>query len=269
MTAWYETSFGSEYLELYAHRDFAEACANISATLGLISPPKDQPLLDLCCGGGRCLLALRNAGFQRLVGLDLSADLLAAAARSLTEAGVPEVVKVTTAEADRVEPNPDRVVLVRADMRDIPYTDYFATVLSFFTSFGYFESDADNRAALGAVFRALRPGGVFLMDYLNREHVIAHLIPHDGSEFEGGRIENRRRITPDGARVEKTVTVRHDDGREQQFLESVRMYTEAEMRWMLGAEGFTGIRSYGSLSGVQYSPDSPRLILVAEKAPEC
>ena len=76
MTQWYEESFGREYLELYAHRDAAEARADIAAILCLLSPPKDEPLLDLCCGACRHVLILREMGFDQIVGLDLSAELL-------------------------------------------------------------------------------------------------------------------------------------------------------------------------------------------------
>ena len=49
MSTWYEESFGYEYLELYAHRDAAEARADVEAIVYLLNPPKDEPLLDLCC----------------------------------------------------------------------------------------------------------------------------------------------------------------------------------------------------------------------------
>ena len=92
MTAWYEESFGAEYLQLYAHRDQAEAAAHVRAIQALLDPPQDEPLLDLCCGGGRVLVALWQAGFRHLAGLDLSADLLQAAAGALRRVGVPHVL---------------------------------------------------------------------------------------------------------------------------------------------------------------------------------
>ena len=111
-------------------------------------------------------MALRRAGFQRLVGLDLSADLLQAAAVALTAEGVADVPLLTPDGDALPEPSPDRVVLLRADMRRIPYRDFFGAILSIFTSFGYFEADEDNEAVLRSAHAALRPGGTFLMDYL-------------------------------------------------------------------------------------------------------
>jgi len=265
VSAWYERSFGKEYLELYAHRDLPEACANIGAIDSLLALPKDEPLLDLCCGGGRCLVALRRAGFTHLVGLDLSGDLLEAAVAELHAEGVPEVLIHEPADTDAPEPSPDRVVLVRSDMRRIPYRDYFATVLSIFTSFGYFEADEDNLAVLQEAYRALRPGGIFLLDYLSRDWVVAHLVPEDERRLPDRVIRNQRRITPDGRRVEKVVTVAPEGREPLVFNESVRMYTGAEMRRMLASAGFTDVETYGSLSGESSGRDSQRLVLVGRK----
>lgn len=262
---WYEDSFGADYLALYAHRDLAEARANARAVLALLSPPRDEPLLDLCCGAGRMLVALRELGFTRLVGLDLSSDLLSVAAADLERAGVAEVATVEPGQTPPPWPDDGRVVLVRSDMRCIPYEGYFATVLSIFTSFGYFESDDDNRAVLDAAYRALRPGGAFLMDYLNRDRVVAGLVPDDERRTGEWHVRNQRRITPDGRRVEKTTTVTDGRGRTRRFLESVRMYSEPEMRRMLHDAGFAEARAYGSFAGEPFGPESERLILLARK----
>lgn len=253
MTAWYEDSFGCEYLELYAHRDDSEAMADIRAIVELLSPPKDEPLLDLCCGACRHLLVLREMGFSKLVGLDLSQELLDVAAQRLAEC----------------DPSPSQapcsVELVRSDMRLIPYQDYFATVLSLFTSFGYFARDEENLAVFQAVDRALKPGGRFLIDYLNREYVIASLVERDEQALADRHIVNARRLTPDRQRVEKTTTVTTPSGLKREYHESVRMYSQAEVVDMLTASGFADIRCYGSLDGRPLAPESKRLILIAGK----
>ena len=249
MTPWYEESFGHEYLKLYAHRDVAQARADVQAIVSLLSLRKDVPLLDLCCGAGRHLLALREMGFGRLVGLDLSDELLRVAARNLADAG------------GRAR---DPVRLIRADMRAIPYENYFAAVLSLFTSFGYFEEDEENQAVFTAVHKALRPGGMFLIDYLNRDHVISHLVARDERILSECCVRNVRCLTDDCRRVEKTTTI-ITEGTKRQFRESVRLYSAVEMVDMLHAAGFVDVRSYSSLDGQGFGPESTRLIVVAEK----
>lgn len=244
-TPWYEASFGAEYLELYAHRNEAEAHADVTAIINLIAPSPDRPLLDLCCGAGRHLASLLKLGFSALVGLDLSAELLQIARQRL--------------------PSDGRVALVRADMRAIPFRNRFTTVLSLFTSFGYFAQEAENQAVLCAVFRALEPKGVFLLDYMNCEWVIDHLVEQEQRTFPDRQLDIVRCLSEDCRRVEKRVVVTTADGRQRTFFESVRMYSAAEMIDMVRAAGFVNIWTYGSLRGECLTRDSARLIIVARK----
>jgi len=254
VTAWYEESFGCEYLELYAHRDAAEARADIEAVVRLLDPPRDEPLLDLCCGACRHMLVLHEMGFKQMVGLDLSEELLQVGASDLHECvGLDEF-------------DADEICLVHSDMRHIPYQDHFATVLSLFTSFGYFERDEENAAVFHAVYRALRPGGQFLIDYLNREYVVANLVERDERDLDGRPVANVRRLTEDGRRVTKRTTVTSSSGAVREYYESVRMYSEREMLEMLGRAGLVGIRIYGSLDRLPFGRESKRLIAVCKKA---
>ena len=247
MIPWYVKSFGREYLALYPHRDVAEARADVEAIVALIDPPKDEPLLDLGCGAGRHLVALHRAGFHRLVGLDLSTELLEIAAERLADAG---------AKGAR---------LVNADMANIPYEEHFATTLSLFTSFGYFERDEENAAVFAAVRRAAAPKGRFLIDYFNRESVIANLIAREEKDVAGRCVRIERRLTAGGRRVEKTTRVIGAEGAERTYRESVRLYSPDEVEKMLVEEGFVNIRRYGSLRGAPHRPESPRLIVVADR----
>jgi len=256
-SAWYEKSFGREYLKLYAHRDSAEAREDIRAVVRLLDPPKDEPLLDLCCGACRHLLALREMGFSQLVGLDLSGELLEVAAADLERACRED----DESQADDVR----AVCLVQSDMRSIPYENYFATVLSLFTSFGYFDHDRENQAVLDAVHSALRPGGRYLIDYLNREYVVSHLVERDECVLDEMHVENVRCLTQEGRRVAKTTTVTTPEGERRVYHESVRMYSRVEMTDMLHRAGFANVLTYGSLGGEAFGPQSRRLILVAEK----
>lgn len=258
MSPWYEESFGCEYLELYSHRDEEEARSDIEAIVRLFDPPRDEPLLDLCCGACRHIAALRDMGFTQIVGLDLSEELLQAGARRLGGDAV-EAARLPCAGVE----------LVQADMREIPYEGHFATVLSLFTSFGYFESDTENAKVLVEAFAALRPGGRFLIDYLNRDYVVATLVERDEKTLGDRRIENVRCLTDGCRRVQKTTTVTSAGGKVRQFHESVRMYSRPEVVGMLRAAGFADVVCYGSLAGDVCSESSPRLILIAEKGMPC
>ncbi|HDS29267.1 MAG TPA: class I SAM-dependent methyltransferase, partial [Candidatus Acetothermia bacterium] len=215
MREWFEESFGREYLSLYPHRDDVEARCDVERIVRLISPPKERPLLDLGCGSGRHLIAFREAGFRDLTGLDLSTALLQEAEERLRQHSITDVR------------------LIQRDMRDIPEGDRFFTIVSLFTSFGYFRDRADNLAVLQGACRALLPGGHLLVDTLNRDQVLQSLRPEERRCFDGREIAIRRWITPDGLRVEKSTCIRQSASAPTVYRESVRLYSESEVRHLM------------------------------------
>jgi len=248
VTAWYENTFGRDYLSLYPHRNDEEAHRDVRGILRLIDPPRDELLLDLCCGAGRHLVAFRHAGFTRLTGLDLSKELLAEARVRLDIESMEDIQ------------------LLRADMREIPESDLYGTIVSLFTSFGYFEHDSEDERVLRSAYRALAGNGTFLLDTLNRAYVMASLVPHEEKELDGKRTIIHRRITSDGLRVEKETRITQTGSPETTYRESVRMYKRTEIEQMLRRIGFINRRFYGDLKGQAFSDESPRMVFVASKA---
>ena len=248
MNAWYEDTFGRDYLCLYPHRDEEEAARDISDLLRIIDPPRDGSLLDVGCGAGRHLAALRHEGFTQLAGLDLSAYLLAEARKRLDVAFMSDIR------------------LIKADMRDIPENERYSTIISLFTSFGYFADHLDDKRVLSSAYRALLHSGTFVLDTLNRAYVLASLIPSEEKVLGDMCISIRRRITKDGLRVEKETRVTQPGSPETTYRESVRMYEKGDIEDMLNQIGFVDTRFFGSLRGEAFSSSSPRMVLVASKA---
>ena len=109
-------------------------------------------VLDLACGHGRIANRLAERG-ARVTGLDRTPLFLEVARRDAAARGV---------EVDYVE----------GDMRELAWEGGFDRVVSWFTSFGYFDDQA-NRGVLGGVHGALRPGGSLLIECNN----LAELLP--------------------------------------------------------------------------------------------
>jgi len=248
VSAWYEDTFGRDYLSLYPHRNDAEATQDISGLLQLIDPPRDESLLDLCCGAGRHLAALRRAGFTQLIGLDLSAHLLAEARVRLDAASMHDIQ------------------LLEADMREIPGANCFGTIISLFTSFGYFADSREDRRVLASAYHALLHDGTLVLDTLNRGHVLSTLVPAEEQSLGEMSIRIRRHVTDDGLRVEKETRVTQPGSPETTYRESVRMYEKQEIESMLAGIGFADARFFGSLQGETFSSSSPRMVFVASKA---
>ncbi len=233
--AWYKEWFGEEYLELYAHRDAGEADRHLDFVERHLAPrlPRPRAVLDLACGAGRHTAALRQRGFRTL-GVDLSLTLLAF---------------------------PPRVPCVAGDMRRLPFAgDTFDWVLNFFTSFGYFERERENFQVLEEFVRVLTPGGRFLIDFLNREVVLANLKARETQEIKGRVVDIERWYDEETRRINKRMRL---EGRT--YLESVRAYSRDEVTIGARWAGLVVDDLYGNFQGEPFDRDSERLIVVGHK----
>ena len=240
---WYREAFDAQYLEVYPWRDEASAEAEVSSAIDWLQGQEGDRWLDLCCGAGRHSHWLQQAGFD-LVSLDLSGDLLAEARRRLG----PEAV------------------LVQSDVRSMPLeAASFDHVVMFFTSFGYFPTDEENRAVLKEIARVVRPGGGFLLDLPDRESVISGLIPTSQRNQGNLHIDETRSISGDGKRVEKKVVLSRD-GNVRSYTESVRLFGIDEIENMLEATGWISDQVHGNWVGDPYrSGKSQRMIVLAHR----
>ena len=237
---WWESWFGEEYLDLYPHRDRDSARREAAFAAARLSP-RAAPMLDLCCGAGRHFPFFLELGIDP-IGLDYSAPLLELArARAGARA------------------------LVRGDMRWLPFSDgAFASVVNFFTSFGYFVAEPDNAAVVAEIARVLARGGRVLCDTFGLDHVLARLVPEERRSGSGREYRIRRWWNAGARRIEKEIEVRRG-GSTEIFRESVRAYTARELASLFESAGLRVEATWGDFDGSPIGCDSPRLILLASK----
>jgi SAM-dependent methyltransferase len=108
------------------------------------------PILDLACGTGRLLLPLLRDG-HRVVGLDRSASMLAAARRRV--ARLPATRRA-------------RCLLLRADLRAFALQPRFTLAVAAFHSVQHLYAEADLLRFLRATRACLVPGGWLAFDVL-------------------------------------------------------------------------------------------------------
>ncbi len=109
-------------------------------------------------------------------------------------------------------------------------------------------------------FDPSRPGGRFVLDYLNGHQVRATLKPAEEIKDGPPNVRITRRVSDDGRYVVKEIELR-DDGRG--FQERVRLFSPNELAQLLVIEGLEVVARYGDYDGAALDGASPRAILVA------
>lgn len=236
-----------EYHILYGSRDDAEAERFVAQLASNVCPPPPARVLDLACGSGRHVRCFAERGYEAY-GVDLSPKSIAAAKAHSS--------------------HPERYAV--ADMRhfsdELPHLMGMDVVTCLFTSFGYFESDADQINTLQHVRRVLRPGGTFVLDFLNVPVVQAQLVPHERAERplpHGGTMafEIHRRIA--GGWIEKSIQFTDQSGQPRHVVERVQALDEEALTSLLERAGFEVEQRFGNYALGAHADTSNRCILVA------
>jgi len=243
---WFDDeSFWRElYPFMFPEKRVADADEQVAKALALTKPP-GKSVLDLCCGPGRCSIALAKKGF-RVTGVDKTTYLLNKARAK--------------AKAARVN-----IEWVQEDMRDFVRPASFALVLSMFTSFGYFDDRQDDMTVLQNMFTSLQPGGVCLIEVLGKERLAKILQPTISTVLPGGTLMvERHEIFDDWTRVRNEwLLIR--GGRAKSFNFHHTIYSGQELRDRMERVGFVAVKLHGNLDGDAYGPNAERLVTIGHK----
>ena len=244
---WPVAFFDDDYLRIYRAMISPETtAAEVDFLEAALAPPAGGAVLDVACGYGRHAIGLARRGY-RVTGVDFNPQYLEAAGREAAAAG---------ADAR----------WVRADMRALPFEREFDGAYSYFTSFGYF-SDEENEGVLAGVARALKPGGRFLLDVINRDWILTHPQQRvwnplgDGSLLmEETSLDLRRSLV-----LNRQIHVAAQSGAQITKEFTLRAYTCAELESLCARHGL-GVREvWGGADRSGYTTESRRLILLAER----
>jgi len=206
---------------------------------------KKGTALDLCCGPGRCSVALAKRRFT-VTGVDRTKFLLDEAR--------------ARARAARV-----KIEFVHKDMRDFARPDYFDLVLSMYTSFGYFEDKDEDMAVLHNIHASMRKGGAFVIDTLGKERLAKIFLASSVNEIsDGSLLVERRQAVDDWTRMRNEwILIRK--GRAKSYEFTHRLYSGQELRELLERAGFKRVKLYGSFDGAPYDRNAEHLIAVGRK----
>ena len=203
-----------------------------------------QSILDLYCGYGRHAIELAKQGFS-VTGLDATQDFLDIAVQKAKEANV-----IITFE--------------QKDMRELNYESQFAAVINMFAAFGYF-SDDENANIIKKVAQALQPGGLFLIDLLNRDWMVRNNLNRYWRHPSGEYVLSYKVQLENGIATMKRQLINQITGAKIQYEFVLRAYSLPEMQNIFTSSGLDIVATYGGFDGRPYSSETPRMIILGKK----
>jgi SAM-dependent methyltransferase len=217
------------------------AAEKIERLLGL-APGSD--VLDVPCGDGRISHELADLGYV-VTGVDASGRFIGEARRKAGERGT----------SSRFE---------EGDMRELRFESKFDAVINFGGSFGYFDDDGNERVAASA-YRALRPGGRYLIDAITPETIFRDFRDRHWFEVRDSLVVAENSYDAVRGRVEGHWTIVDPDGTRSSQHSSMRVYTFVELRAVALGVGFDRVDGLDSDELTPFHLGSSRLLLVATK----
>ena len=200
-------------------------------------------VLDLCCGHGRIANRLAARGVN-VTGLDASEHFLAIARTDARDQGLD-------------------VSFVHGDMRDIPWTGRFDRVINWFTSFGYFTCDDENRAVLQQAAQSLKPAGILATERISLPMILKNFQRTTCATRDGNAMVDRIHFNFEASRTEVERSV-YRDGQHRSSTYTVRHFMPCELRTWLVDAGFSTVR-FMDESGGEFGGSSRRLIAIAAR----
>ena len=226
MTQWWETLYEKRFKDRsewsVPEDDYVRSQVNYALVAAGLKPPAD--LLDLGAGTGRHVAHLARKGYKA--------------------AGV-EYSKVLVDKGLELSPG---INLSTGDMRKLDGESRYDAVTFFDTSFGIFE-DSANVEMLARVFRALKPGGWVVVDYLNpgfwKEKTKDMVIPN--YRIKGDKFVRRYRYDESTCRLTESGMYTAPDNSTEAYPDQVlALYPAETLGPMLHRAGFIKEAFYGS-----------------------
>ncbi|WP_262152037.1 class I SAM-dependent methyltransferase [Chryseobacterium foetidum] len=238
---WFESWFDTPYYHiLYSNRDYTEAENFITQLTAELQLPKNSEIIDLACGKGRHSVFLNKLGYK-VLGLDLSKKSI---------------------EHNRQFENENLQFAVH-DMRDKVNHPSVDAVFNLFTSFGYFDSEDDDRKVFKSVSDVLKTDGYFVLDYLNENYVRNKMVSE--AEMQRGGIDFKISKKIEDQHIVKEIKF-SADGQDFNFFEKVKLHTPESIQKYAEDNGFERVKIWGDYQLNDFDDEvSPRCINLFRK----
>ncbi|WP_422104124.1 SAM-dependent methyltransferase [Winogradskyella sp.] len=234
---WYASWFDTPYYHiLYKDRDYSEAQGFMDNLTSYLNLPEGGKILDLACGKGRHSIYLNKLGYN-VTGVDLSEQSIKHAKQFENDT-------------------------LKFDVHDMtkPYPETFDAVFNLFTSFGYFKDDTCNLKTISAIKAELNTFGFGVIDFMNVNYVIDHLVSEDVKTVNGIDFYQKRSVK-DGYIV-KDISFEFD-GEHHEFQEQVKALTLSDFKTLFDEADVHLLEVFGDYKLQKYHhKTSERLIMI-------
>jgi len=231
--SWFDTPY---YHILYKERNDDEAQLLMDNLTQYLNLPEEAKILDLACGKGRHAIYLNSLDYD-VTGADLSENSIAEASKFAN----------------------DKLHFKVHDMRE-PFEEKYDAIFNLFTSFGYFEDDADNYKTLKAIHNSLTETGFAVLDFMNVDYVLANLVPEEVKTVDGIAFHIKRYFK-DG-HIFKEIDF-EDQGKKYHFTEKVQALRLEDFEQMMEKAGIYLLDLFGDYKlRNYYKTQSERLIMI-------
>ncbi len=249
---WYKTWFNSsDYLDLYRHRNSADAEKIVRLISRNIKLSPGIKVLDAACGNGRHSILFAKKGCD-VLGIDLSEYLISQAKLKLKN------------EYSRFR---NHLKFEIRDMRKINRKGEFDLAVNLFSSFGYFDNDRNNLRVIKSISDSLKKGGCFFFDFMNKNYTQKKLVPFDIKNRKDSFVLQTRHIV--NGFIEKDILIMKTSRKKfniKHFTEKVRLYSLTDFKQMFSKYALEIIKLFGDYTGKAYNKNnSERLIILARK----
>lgn len=234
---WYASWFDTPYYHiLYKDRDNTEAQHFMDNLTNYLNLPENGSILDLACGKGRHSIYLNSLGYN-ITGADLSENSIAEASKFSNETLHFKV----------------------HDMR-LTCDEKYDAIFNLFTSFGYFEDDADNLKTLKAIHNSLNETGFACIDFMNVDYVIENLVPEEVKTVDGIDFHIKRYVKDN--HIFKEIAF-EDNGEQFHFTEKVQALRLSDFEQMMEEAGIYLLDVFGNYKLQKFFKNqSERLIMI-------
>ncbi len=250
--AWWQSFYDRDYLRLWG--DFYDAAASqaqAEAIWTVLALAPGRRVLDAPCGYGRLSRPLAAKG-AIVVGIDQSSELLAEAERTRGDADVTYVHHDLRAPID-------------------PALGMFDAAINVFSSIGH-GGEVDDRAVFTSIAAALAPGGLFMVETMHRDVLIARRVQgtviQERKNADGTILTEEARWDPVRGQVDSVWRWRGPNG-DGEKRSSLRVYAIPELVALLDGAGLDVIAAYRGCTTERFTGDGPtaggRVALVARK----